>query len=675
MPQLATAQAAGPGSDKISVQLFEDQRTINADGSVSGTMALLFTPSSAEWHGYWSNPGDAGLGMTTEWDFPADIGDALYPVPRRLEIAGLMNHIYKGPYAVLFPYTLPANEADAGPPRVTVDYLACTDTICVPQRAQVTRSGAVGDPRFKAWRATIAPQLDSEAGFEIVGDRLRVGLPLPETYVLGNVHLFLGTNDLGGGRAPDYAGIQSVGRDGNLLVVEVPLKTRAGGADQTMPDRIEGILALDEVQGVRFTAVPRDVPLEGVKSLRGPVDTPPLWVLLIAALAGGLLLNILPCVFPILSLKALALAKAGGDEVSARRDALAYTAGVVLACAALGALILLLRSAGQQIGWAFQLQEPLVVAALLMLALTITANFLGLFEVPGLVVSGRGASTGGSFATGLLAAFVATPCTGPFMALALGAALVLRPIEGFAIFTALGVGLALPFLLIGFIPAFRRRLPKPGPWMARFRRWMALPMGLTALALAWLVWRVGGWSYLLMAGAAGIMLMNALISFSPGPSAKVTPRKGLRPVWLAALAFSVFMLVRAEPVPVEMAAQSLLDPQPFSQAALAEARTSGKPVFVWFTADWCVTCKVNEGVAIEREETRAAFDKAGVIALRGDWTRADPEISAFLAKQGAAGVPLYLWYAPGSEAETLPQVLTPDLLAGKAQEQTRSRRR
>ena len=671
LPASLAAQAARFGDENIAVELRADGPPVPGE---TWMLALHFTPSSLEWHGYWSNPGDAGQGMTLALDLPEGwvAGEPLYPVPQRLVISGLMNHIYEGEYAVLVPVEVPPRAAVANIAPITgyVSYLACTDRICVPQDARL-RLEQGGD--FTRWQAKIAPQLDSVAGYEIQRNRLRVGIPLPADLDLGDPHLFVGTSDFGSGLAPDYAAVQTFMREGDLLVAEVPLKQRQGFDQSPLPETVTGILSLGEGQGLRFEAERRDVPLEGVKPLSGPGDTPALWVLLIAALAGGLLLNIMPCVFPILSLKALALAKAGEDEVSARRDALAYTAGVVLACAALGALILLLRSAGQQIGWAFQLQEPLVVAALLMLAMAITANFLGLFEVPGLAISGRGASTGGSFATGLLAAFVATPCTGPFMALALGAALVLRPIEGFAIFTALGVGLALPFLLIGFIPSFRRRLPRPGPWMERFRRWMALPMGLTALALAWLAWRVGGWSFLIAAVVAALMLMNTLIAFSPGPSAKVTPRIWLRPVWLAALAFSVFLLVREEPVHVEMAAESLLDPQPFSEAALAEARTSGKPVFVWFTADWCVTCKVNESVAIEREGTRAAFEQAGVIALRGDWTRTDPEISAFLARQGAAGVPLYLWYPPGGDAQQLPQVLTPDLLVDLATEPSPSR--
>jgi len=384
-----------------------------------------------------------------------------------------------------------------------------------------------------------------------------------------------------------------------------------------------------------------------------------------------LLLNIMPCVFPILSLKALSLAKAGGDERAARRDALAYTAGVVLACAALGAAILLLRSAGEQVGWAFQLQEPAVVVGLFLLALAITVNFLGLFEVPGMAVSGGAPSRGGSFSTGLLAAFVATPCTGPFMAIALGAALVIRPIHGLIVFVALGVGLALPFLLVGFVPAIRRRLPKPGAWMESFRRWMALPMGLTALALAWLVCRIGGWDYL---GPVLILAVLALAGLALIGLFQRRSRSGVLVVFASLVAvLGIGVTLLPKPEAQTASAESLLDPIDYSEAALAEARASGRPVFIWFTADWCVTCKVNESVAIEREATRKAFEEAGVIAMRGDWTQPDEEISRMLTRQGAAGVPLYLWYEPGGEAEQLPQVLTPDLLVQKAQDSARRR--
>ena len=669
------AMAQGPGAERMPAQLVAEGAP---EPGQTWMVALHFTPSSDEWHGYWSNPGDAGLGMQLDWQLPPGwhAGEPLYPLPHRLVIGGLMNHVYEGDYAVLVPIAVPAGAtiARAPPVRLTAQYLACTDTICVPQQARLTLdpATAVADPRFGRWQAQIVPPLDSAAQFEFTADRLRIGIPIPAATMqsLGEPHVFLGTGELGRGERPDYTGVQTFIGEGNLLVAEVPIARSPGLGEDAIaadprPATLSGILDLGDGRGLRFTAEPGDVPLEGVKPLRGDTAAVPvLWQILLAALAGGLLLNIMPCVFPILSLKALALAKAGGDAGAARRDALAYTAGVVIACAALGATILLLRSAGEQVGWAFQLQQPPVVVGLLLLAVAITANFLGLFELPGLAIAGGKPSRGGSFTTGLLAAFVATPCTGPFMAVALGAALVIPPLDALLVFVALGLGLALPFLAVGFIPALRRRLPKPGAWMERFRRWMALPMGLTALALAWLVWRIGGTSFLALSLVLVLLALGGLALIG---LFQRRARGGAGVLFAGTLAVLVLGLVLL-PTPVSPGSreESLLDPLDYSEAALAEARTSGKPVFVWFTADWCVTCKVNESVAIEREATRDAFAEAGVTVLRGDWTQPDEAISRMLTQQGAAGIPLYLWYEPGGDAEQLPQVLTPDLLARKA---------
>lgn len=667
----AVSAAAQPDDSNMRAELFAEGAPAAGE---TWMLALKFTPRSEEWHGYWSNPGDAGLGMELDWTLPKGwrAGEPIYPVPHRLLIAGLMNHVYEGEYAVLVPMKIPAGAAprNASPIGLIARYLACTDTICVPQQARLTLDPrrAATSPLFSEWRTATAPELDSPASFEFSGafsgERLRIGIPLPATAELVDPHLFIEQRELGGGRETLYAEAQTFRRQGNLLVAELPLRRLDGMGGSEAPNRISGILAFGNGDGVRFEAGPGDVPLEGAVPLSAAGEDASLWVLMLAALAGGLLLNIMPCVFPILSLKALALATAGGDQSSARRDALAYTAGVVIACATLGALLLVLRAAGENVGWAFQLQEPGVVVALLLLAVAITANFLGLFEVPGMAISGGGATRRGSFATGLLAAFVATPCTGPFMAAALGAALLLPPVGAMALFVTLGIGLALPFLLIGFIPALRARLPRPGPWMATFRRWMALPMGLTALALLWLTWRIGGDAFAIAAAllTAAALAVLWLYGRWQGGGRGWSALAAL--VAMGGLAWGAL----PQPAPQSAASASLLDPEPFGEQALAEARASGRPVFVWFTADWCLTCKVNESVAIERKATAEAFERAGVISLRGDWTLRDTEITEFLTREGAAGVPLYLWYPPGGEAQQLPQVLTPDRLADLARD-------
>jgi thiol:disulfide interchange protein len=372
------------------------------------------------------------------------------------------------------------------------------------------------------------------------------------------------------------------------------------------------------------------------------------------AILGGLLLNIMPCVFPILSLKALSLARAGGGERSARREALAYAAGVILVCISLGALLLALRAGGAAVGWAFQLQDPRVILFLFLLVTMIALNLLGLFELP--AIGGgdrltRGGGAAGAFWTGALAAFVATPCTGPFMGAALGAALLLPGPAAIAVFAGLGLGLAVPFLLLGFVPALRRRLPKPGPWMARFRRILAVPMGLTALGLAWVLWRQTGGGGVLLGLAAALVV--ALASWWAGR----------RRAWLPLAPAALFALAAAAMVPVATGAagarpRGLLGAEPFSERRLAGLQAEGRPIFVYFTADWCLTCKVNEAGVLDREEVARAFAARRVAVLVGDWTSGNAAIGRFLERNGRSGVPLYLWYAPGRPVEILPQILT-----------------
>ena len=639
-------------------------------------LALHMRPAPG-WHGYWSNPGDAGFGMTLKWRLPSGTrtGEPRYPVPRTLLIGGLMNHVYERDYTVVVPLTVSPN-ARRGvvlPISVEADWLACTDKVCVPEHAVISTEVQVGtrsdipagalppppppppDPQFGQWLSELAAPLGSPVRFALTADTLRLAIPLPDSVVLSDPHVFIGED-----KVVAYAGEQSFSRGDNLLIAELP---RARFAAIT-PGAVTGILRLtrEGSDGLAFTAAPGAVPPAG-KPLTGAAPALPL--LLLGALVGGLLLNIMPCVFPILSLKAMSLARAGESESESRREGLAYTAGVVLACTGLGAVLLALRAGGSEIGWAFQLQEPGVVAALLLLTTAVTANFLGLFEftVPGFAQAG---SPQGAFATGLLAAFVATPCTGPFMAAAMGAALLLPVWAAMALFAALGLGIALPFLAIAFVPALRRRLPRPGPWMVTFRRWMALPLGLTALALVWLASRLGGWSFALGATAlaAALIALLAYIGHRQRSGRTATP---LLLAGLAALALTAWLGLPGTIRQPGASASGLIAAEPFSEAALARARASGRPVFAWFTADWCLTCKVNEQVAIEREATRAAFERAGVIVLRGDWTRRDPAITRYLTAQGAAGVPLYLWYpASGGAGQQLPQVLTPGILAGLA---------
>ncbi|WP_271438361.1 protein-disulfide reductase DsbD family protein [Pontixanthobacter luteolus] len=656
-PSSVFAQSIPGSNTNIQASLIADGPAVPGE---SLTLALLFRPNSEEWHGYWENPGDAGYGMQLEWDLPPgwQAGQPQYPVPERLLISGLMNHIYEGDYAVLVPVSVPEGVPATGsvPIGLKAQWLACTDKICVPEQGalQVTvglGQGGNQDSRFAQWRAAIPAMIDADAVFQVSGQTLRIAVPIPHSLELGEPHIFIEDINL-----VNYAAPQVFRRAGDTLVAEIALS-----GNVAKPERIAGILSFGSGEGVRFQAVPGAVASGGSPVGAAPITGTGFALLLLAALAGGLILNIMPCVFPILSLKALSLARAGGHEKQARTEAVAYSAGVILACAALGGVMLALRAAGEQVGWAFQLQEPAFVVALLVLAVAITMNLAGLFSLPSIPLT-RSGEPASAFATGLLAAVAATPCTGPFMAAAIGAALLMPAAQALLLFAVLGLGLALPFLLIGFVPSIRRLLPSPGPWMERFRRLMAIPMGLTALALIWLVSRIGGQGFALvtMILLFGVFAALAVVGRLQQSGKMAWPAFGL--ISAPFLIFAAFALPASYAEQDGQDAASLLDPVPFSDKALAQARASGRPVFIWFTADWCLTCKVNESVAIEREATRAAFAKSDVIAMRGDWTRRDPEITEFLTRQGAAGVPLYIWYRPGGEAAVLPQVLTPETL-------------
>jgi len=637
---------------------------------------VLMQPEKG-WHGYWSNPGDAGLPIALEWSLPggAGTGPIEFPVPQTLLVQGLMNHVYEHDYAVLVPFFMPkdAKPGTALPIAANANWLACTEAICVPEQARLEGTVTVGsgaaDARFEGWRAALPAPLDRKGTFAAAHTGWRIAVPFPARAAIGEPHFFLQSEGVA-----DYAKPQVFSRSGDTLIIEL---ARAALPAPEAPSALAGVLSLgtgprgESLGGIAIMAAPGVVPPAGAplgKADRpAPFSAVTLALAILGAMVGGLILNVMPCVFPILSLKAMALARAGSHN--AHVEGVAYTAGVMLACMGLGAAMLALRAAGTQVGWAFQLQDPGVVALLLLLAVAITANFAGIYELPGLSIeSGSGSAKGGwigAFGTGALAAFVATPCTGPFMAAAVGAALVLPAWAAMAVFAALGFGLALPFLLLGFIPALRRLLPRPGAWMERFRRAMAVPMGLTVLALGWLAWRLGGPAYASAAIALAALVVVLLIAIGRAQRQGLGTMRWALPggVALAALALAATPRLAAAGPGGEVEA-GLLGAKPFSEAALADARKAGKPVFAYFTADWCLSCKVNENVAIERASTRDAFRKAGVVVLVGDWTRRDPKITSFLSAQGAAGVPLYLWYPAGArEPQKLPQVLSADYMA------------
>ncbi len=672
--------AAGSASaqNRMSVNLAAEQSRVAAGSTI--TLAFVMRPAPG-WHGYWRNPGDAGAEPRVQWRLPEGWTAAplQYPAPDRLLVMGLMNYVYERDYALLATLNVPA-DAEPGvsvPVDARLEYLVCTNEVCVPETANVTVELVTGapdaaNPAFAGYRRALPRPLALEGRFEVSGGRMRIAIPVPAGAALAEPYFFPVTTD-----AIGHSAAQAVSRAGDLLIVETAAGARAG----TLPS-IEGVLELSPDVALGLTARPGAVPAGGtpVATVGGgaapPNDpasqaasaggapttddsgatAPSILLALLGALAGGLILNIMPCVFPILSLKALSLARAGETESGARREALAYAAGVILVCVALGGLLLGLRAGGSAAGWAFQLQDPRIILVLLLLVTAIALNLAGLFHLPSFAggddLAGQGGARG-AFFTGALTAFVATPCTGPFLGFALGAALVLPAWAALAVFAGLGLGLALPFLALGFVPALRRLLPKPGPWMARFQRLLAAPMLLTALGLAWVLGRQTGVDGMTL-GLGAVLLLGVALWWL---GRRQNDGRILLPLALAAIAVIAPLPFLSIDSTARASSPGPLGAEPFSESRLAALRAAG-PVFVNFTADWCLTCKVNERAVLDRAEVAEHFRSRGIRALVGDWTRGDEAISRFLARHGRSGVPLYLYYAPGQEAEALPQILT-----------------
>ena len=399
---------------------------------------------------------------------------------------------------------------------------------------------------------------------------------------------------------------------------------------------------------------------------------PGVLLVLLFALIGGLILNLMPCVLPVLSLKVLSLAGSRDQPGAARRQALWYTAGVMVSFAALGALALGLREAGLALGWGFQLQQPLVVALLALLMLALGLSLSGVWQLAGRWTgAGHGLTTrsgpAGDFFTGVLAVVVATPCTAPFMGAALAWAFTAPTVIALAVFLTLGLGLALPFLLIGFVPALARALPRPGAWMETFKQIMAFPLYLTAVWLAWVLAKQLG------ADAIGLWMVAAVLVALAAWAwnrSRITGRAwatGLAIVALLAAGWPLW-LIQTQPIPQPALAQAMAEEGqlvkiPFSEQRLADLRAANRVVFVNMTADWCVTCKANERTVLGRADFQQALADADAAYLVGDWTNVDPALTAFLQRHKAVGVPLYVVFPRGGgEGRILPTLLTPDIV-------------
>ena len=633
-------------------------------------IGLQLTPN-AGWHTYWRNPGDAGAPTRVAWTLPAGTPEPpplAYPVPDILVVSGLMNYVYAHPSVLLTTITPPADlkKGAALPISVKVDWLVCSLDQCVPESATVSLPLTIGDGAtdpdqgyvIAMARAALPKPVTWAATWRAENGRFVLAVPFGNPEKVSAAYFYPAEDG-----AIDYAAPQTVTVAGDRLRLETKASPDAKGP-------ISGVLRVERVGepkplGFELTAQPGDVPAAGLAlgGKRPAARAPGLGIILAGAILGGIILNIMPCVFPILSLKALSLASGNVAAHHARRDALAYAAGVIIVCAALGGLVLLLRAAGSQVGWAFQLQDPRVIAGLLLLVTAIALNLAGVFEVT-LSTGALGDETirkggvVGSFATGALAAFVATPCTGPFMAGALGAALVLPPAAAIMVFAGLGLGIAIPFLLVGFVPALRRRLPKPGAWMSRLRAILSVPMFVTALALAWVLGRQAGVEGMTagLAGALGLGLLLWWVGNRQHTASASWLPAGLA---VAVVVAAIALLPIAQPaLATGTSAPASLRAERYSPEKLAALRKAKTPVFLYMTADWCLTCKVNEKGAMADVSVAAAFKRKGIAVLEGDWTRGDADISKWLAEQNRAGVPVYVFYAADGTQEELPQILT-----------------
>ncbi len=648
---LIAAPLAANAQPQSRVNAIQPELAAEGLPAVDGTVELALVMHVQEgWHGYWLNPGDAGLPVQAEWTLPAgaSVEPLRYPVPTKLLVQGITSYVYEHDYALLTRLKLPPG-LQGGTITARLQWLACNDKICVPEKGEVTLdlAGISGrDERFDEWRRLMPHPIASPARFAPDDGKLRLAVPLPASVTLGEPYFFPD-----GESGIDLAAPQAFRRKGDLLIAD--LVPKDGGAA-----RLAGVLALGDGRGLEIAATPGPVPDGGTPV--GSLGARAILLAVLGAILGGMLLNLMPCVFPILALKALHLARAGESEAVARKDALAYAAGAIVGTGALGAILLAIRAGGSAAGWAFQLQDPRTTILLLLLATAMTLNLLRTFELP--VLAGE-AAPAGSFGTGALAAFVATPCAGPFLGAALGTALLLPAVGSVAVFAALGLGLALPFVVVAFVPTLRNRLPKPGPWMIRLQRFLAIPMAAVAAGCLWLLYRQAG-SPALVLGVVAVAVLAALLWWF-GRRQRGGQGGGL--VMLCAAVVLIAGAAALVPPRADAVSRVPLGASAWSEAAVAEAQKAGHPVFVYFTADWCLTCKVNEAGAIDREEVREAFGKAGVKVVVADWTNGDPAITRFLDSRQRAAVPLYLWYpAGGGSPEELPQVLTPGLLTSKA---------
>ena len=640
------------------------------------------------WHTYWRNPGDSGLPTTLDWKLPAGFaaGDIQWPAPKALPAGPLVNYGYEGEILHLVDVEVPAAAATGGPVTLAAraDWLVCED-VCIPEGADLTLTVPVdarGAPhptwssRIAATRAALPKPLDGWSA-KAIGEAQKIRLTLTARGAVeapGALRFFPYQEGV-----VEPSGVQTVARDGEGYVLTLPVAHQLA----RNVSRLAGVItAANGLAGAK--AVTIDVPLAGsITPGPKPLDAPaPKLDLgaaastsslsLVAALAlafgGGMLLNLMPCVFPVLSLKLLGFVEHHDARRTMHREAVAYSGGVILSFVLLALALVALRAAGEQLGWGFQLQSPAVIAALAVLFFVLALNLSGVFEF-GMFAPASLASvtvrnrTLDAFLSGVLAVIVASPCTAPFMGAALGYAIAQPVGVTLAVFVALGIGMALPYVLLAWFPGWRRRLPRPGAWMERVKQFLAFPLYAT---VAWLAWVLGAQ----LDNDAVLRLAIGLVFVAFAAWAWRLFRGGGASAWAFAAVVSIFgtaLLLAPIATGNAAAAQRSAKPadaawQAFSPAAVEGLARSGRPVFVDFTAAWCVTCQVNKRLVLNNDDVRQAFAAKNVALVRADWTRRDPEITRALAALGRNGVPVYVLYRPGKEPLLLPEVLQPGLV-------------
>jgi thiol:disulfide interchange protein/DsbC/DsbD-like thiol-disulfide interchange protein len=666
------ASAAPVRMPHVEAELVSSVQSFAPGQAFTVALRLAHEP---HWHTYWKNPGDSGMATAIAWQLPEgwSAGPIQWPAPQRLPIAPLTNFGYEGEVFLLADIRPPDAIASARAATIEANaqWLVCKE-ICLPGGATLrlslpTSASAQPDPRW-------GPQLT----------QVRERLPVPLKGWTASVHESDGVLAIrlrsSPTRAPDIrrvvffpdedgiienAAEQTLTREGGGLVLRV-------AATQGLRGRtaVDGLLVAEPGWGAAMPVAAAQVTLPVIAAASGPQPGLGLLVALALALAGGMILNLMPCVFPVVSIKVLGFVEQSqGDAKRLRTHGLVFAAGVLVSFWAVAGLLLALRASGLALGWGYQLQSPLVVAALAVLFSVLALNLSGVFETGARVQAlagkvGQGSGYRGSFLAGLLATLVATPCTAPFMGAALGYAMTQSAAAALLVFSALAVGMAAPYVALSAMPRLLQRLPRPGRWMETFKQVLAFPLYITVVWLVWVLGRQQGVDAAVRLLASLVLLAAALWALGRWSVASV-PARG-RASSIAARAAALLLVLAAAAlawpaVGSRTPARDAAAWAPYSATALQTARGSGQSVFVDFTAAWCVTCQVNKKVVLESEQVQRAFREKRVRLMRADWTHRDATITAALSQLGRSGVPVYALYSPaGSAPSLLPEILTRD---------------